>query len=120
MLTLDEGTRVFLFTQATDMRSGFDRLASMVVQFLKRSPIEGGVFVFFSRKRHRVKLLYWDADGYCLWYKRLESGTFRVRRDERCEEITGVDLKLLLGGMDLNRILFRRTAREGVYTSAAA
>ena len=120
MLNLNAETKVYLFTQAMDMRCGFDRLAALVREFANRSPMDGGVFVFFSRKRDRVKLLYWDADGYCLWYKRLESGTFRVRRAEQCEVITGVDLKLLLGGMDLNRVLFRRRAENGMYTRAAA
>ena len=120
MLNLGEETRVYLFTQAVDMRCGFDRLAALAGSLVKKNPLSGGVFVFFSRRRDRVKLLYWDRDGYCLWYKRLERGTFRVRKDERCEEITGVDLKLLLSGMDLNRVLFRKRVAEGVYTQVAA
>ena len=75
----------------------------------------GGVYVFFSRKRDRVKLLYWDEDGYCLWMKRLEAGTFRIELHGGCEEITGVDLKLLLSGMELSRIKLRRDVSKGMY-----
>ncbi len=66
----------------------------------------GGVFVFFSRSRDRVKLLYWDEDGFALWYKRLEAGVFRVSAESDTGEITGVDLKRLLHGMEPKRIKF--------------
>lgn len=71
---------------------------------------------FFIRRRDRVKILMWDQDGYCLWYKRLEAGTFRIQESEGHEEITGVDLKLLLQGMDLRRIKLRKNAEKGLYT----
>lgn len=120
MLNLEATAKVYLFTQAVDMRCGFDRLAALAGSMVEKTPLSGGVFAFFSRGRDRVKLLYWDGDGYCLWYKRLEQGTFRVRKSEGCEEITGVDLQLLLSGMDLSRVLFRKRVNKGVYTTAAA
>lgn len=108
MLTLAEDLRVYLYTQPCDMRRGFDVLSQMVEAHFSRTVRGGGVFVFFSRRRDRAKLLCWDYDGYALWYKRLETGTFRISAERDTEEITGVDLKLLLQGMDLKRIKFRK------------
>ncbi len=120
MLELTEATRVFLWTAPTDMRSGFDRLAALITTQLQQNPLSGALFVFFSRSRNRVKILSWDGDGYALWYKRLEAGTFKFRDDDQHKEITGVDLKLLLQGMDLSRIVIRKKSREGVFTQEAA
>jgi phage terminase Nu1 subunit (DNA packaging protein) len=77
--------------------------------------LQGGLFVFVSRDRNRVKILYWDRDGYALWYKRLEAGTFRVEFNNGVEELRGVDLKLLLEGLELSRIRMRRDAEKGMY-----
>ena len=115
MLKLPEDIKVYLFTQATDMRCGFDRPANLVAERLQRSPIGGGIFVFFSRERRRVKLLWWDHDGYVLYYKRIEAGNFKVAWAEGHEEICGVDLEELLRGVDLARIKFRRAAENGLY-----
>jgi transposase len=94
---------------------GFDRLALLVREQLSRSVIDGGLFVFFGRKRDRVKILYWDRDGYALWQKRLEAGVFRVESREGHEEISGVDLAELLLGIDLSRIKLRKNAENGLY-----
>ena len=120
MISLIESVPVYLFTQATDMRKGFDTLSVLVSEHLKRSPMEGGLFVFFSRRRDRVKILLWERDGYALFYKRLEAGVFRVEERDSVEEITGVDLKLLLEGMDLSRIKLRAAAEKGVFSRHAA
>jgi len=115
MLKLPADLKVYLFLQATDMRCGFDRLAALVQERVQRSAISGGLYVFFSRERRRVKLLWWDRDGYVLYYKRLEAGVFKVSWSEGHEEITGVDLEELLRGVDLARIKFRRAAENGLY-----
>lgn len=109
MLKLPQEIAVYIFTGACDMRRGFDVLASTVEAQLGSSVRgSGALYVFFSRSRDRAKMLYWDRDGYALWYKRLERGTFRVGSEHETETITGVDLELLLSGMDLRRIKFRR------------
>ena len=98
------------------MRRSFDRLSSMVKESLRREVPSGGLYVFFNRARDKVKLLYWDDDGLALWYKRLETGVFRVKENvEGYEEITGVDLELLLGGMDLSRLRMRNSFKKGIY-----
>ena len=73
-------TPVYLWLGVTDMRAGFERLSAVVQKRMSRSVTSGGLYVFFSRCRRRIKILYWDNDGYALWYKRLEAGTFRVHK----------------------------------------
>lgn len=107
---------VYLWLGCADMRMGFDRLAALVKEGMSRSVTEGGLYVFFSRARERVKILYWDRDGYALWHKRLEAGTFRIESREGHEEITGVDLEEILSGVDLSRIKVRRNAEMGLYS----
>jgi transposase len=101
MLSLPSAVRIFLCTEPTDMRRGFDRLAEMVRQVLRQDPLSGHLFVFRSRIGNRLKLLYWDRDGYCLIYKRLEKGRFplptRVGQDYR---ITARELAMMLEGLE--------------------
>ena len=78
MLTWPAGTKVFVCTRVTDMRCGFDTLAAQVTRYLAEDPLSGHLFVFRSRKGDRVKILYWDTDGYALWCKRLERGTVKL------------------------------------------
>ena len=115
MLSLAPDLKVFLFMPAMDMRCGFDRLAALVQERAQRSVISGGLYVFLSRERRRVKLLWWDRDGYAVFYKRLEAGIFKVACVDGHEEITGVDLEELLRGVDLARIKIRRAAEKGLY-----
>ena len=104
--------RIYLCTAPTDMRKGFDTLAVLVREFLGHDPLSGHLFLFISRRKVRLKILYWDAVGFVLWYKRLERGTFR--RPHGATDAHGVELKaselaMLLDGIDLRSI--RRSAR---------
>lgn len=117
MKGIADGMPVYLWLGAMDMRISFDRLAEFVRGRLERSVMSGGVYVFFSRCRSRVKILYWDRDGYALWHKRLEAGMFRVERREAHEEITGIDLEELLRGVELTRIKFRKKAEMGSFNA---
>lgn len=112
-------SEVYLWLGATDMRAGFERLAALVKEKLQRAVMAGGLYVFVSRCRRRVKLLYWDRDGYALWYKRLEAGMFRVERRDGAEVITGVDLLELLSGVDFSRIIVKKNAEKGLYSEAS-
>ena len=118
MLNIPDDLAVYLWTSAMDMRCGFERLAELIKTQLGKQVTSGGIFVFLSRSRDRVKLLWWDSDGYALFYKRLEAGTFKVEWQDGHQELQGVDLKLLLSGMDLKRICFRKNVEKGLYNGA--
>ena len=120
MRGIESDVPVYIFTGPTDMRKGFDSLAELVGVELRRNPTQGGLFVFFSRRRDRVKIIYWDDDGYALFYKRLEAGVFRVEESDGYEVLTGIDLKSLLAGMDLKRIKLKRSVNSGLYSRSAA
>lgn len=117
MRSIEKEAKIFLWLGAIDMRMGFDRLASFTKDQIKREIISGGYFVFVSRKRDRVKILYWDADGYAMWQKRLESGVFRIEHRGEHEEISAVDLEELLRGVELRRITFRKNIGKRIAES---
>jgi transposase len=99
--------RMFLCAMAADMRKGFDSLASLVRDHLGHDPLCGDLFLFVGRGRDRLKILYWDADGFAIWYKRLEEGTFRlpaIAADQRIVRIRASELAMLLEGIDLKSL----------------
>lgn len=117
MIYLPASVRVYLCLTACDMRKSFDGLHSMVREQLELDAFAGHLFVFASRRRDRVKILYWDRDGFALWSKRLEQGTYAVPfgdAAERRREITAQELGALLSGIDLEqatrRPRYHRTA----------
>jgi len=113
--SLDNFPEVYLHTGVLDMRLGVDRLSEKIRFELNRRPVLGGMYVFVSRCRKKVKLLYWDKDGYAVWMKRLEIGTFRIEKRDGYEEIAGVDLEELLSGTEFSRIRLRKKAEQGLY-----
>ncbi len=74
MLNFPPAVRIWLGNQSVDMRRGFDGLAEQVRQHLQADPLSGHVFVFRNKRGDRLKLLYWDEDGFVIVYKRLERG----------------------------------------------
>ncbi len=112
MLNLTLPSRVFLCTEPADMRRSFDGLAALVQQHLDGDPLSGDLFVFRSKRGDRVKLLYWDDDGYAVWYKRLEEGTFPWPTADGARAPVGphgltlrpAELAMLLDGIDLAHV----------------
>lgn len=99
--------RIWLAVGHTDMRRGFDRLAELVASVVGQDPRSGHLFLFRSRSGDRLKILYWDRDGYALWYKRLEEGTFRLPKADAgaaSVELRPSDLAMLLDGIDLRSV----------------
>jgi transposase len=107
--------RVFVYSQAIDMRSGFGKLQSLVAEAMKANLFEGNLFVFLGRNPRRAKLLLFDGTGLVLITKRLDRGAFMPIAD-LCEtgEISQDELGRLLDGANL-RVVFaaRKRAREG-------
>ena len=104
MLSIPHALKIFLAVAPTDMRKNHDGLAALVEHVLKANPLSGHLFVFRNKRSDRVKLLYWDGDGYALWYKRLEKGSFRfpaVAEGTTRVDIASADLTMLLDGVDL-------------------
>lgn len=126
MLSISRTTRVFLATGATDLRKGFDGLHALVENVIEEDPFAGHLFVFRNQRRDRIKLLWWDRDGWALFYKRLEKGRYefptdRLEHHSRRSEIRAEELMLLLEGIDLGSVKRRpRYERPGVTDAKAA
>ncbi len=94
--------RVWLATAPLDMRRGFDRLAEHVRTILAQDPMSGHLFVFRNKAGERLKILWWDNDGYCIFYKRLERGTFQFPASgEKVIAVASAELMRLLSGLTI-------------------
>ena len=105
MLSLPPTVRVYVATQPVDGRKGIDGLAALVRTGLGHDPLSGALFVFFSRRMDRARVLYWSRTGYWLLSHRLERGRFRVPWDATAaltaRTLEGAELQLILEGIDL-------------------
>lgn len=97
---------VYLCRDIVDFRKGINGLAILVEETLLRDPFSEQLFVFCNRRRDRVKILYWERSGFCLWQKRLEKHRFKWPRRTEDEVITlsGQQLNWLLDGYDVMRL----------------
>ena len=103
MLSLPPAVQIYVSMEPTDMRKSFDGLLALVHDLLNQDPFSGHLFVFRNRRGDRLKILYWDRSGFCIWYKLLEKGTFKLPPVEgTCVEMTAADLGLILEGIDLS------------------
>lgn len=75
---IPHGVEVFVGLDPIDLRWGFERLSGIVAEKLGRSARSGALFVFFGKRRSALKVLFWDGSGLCMFYKRLDRGTFRI------------------------------------------
>lgn len=104
MLPILSRFKFYLCAQPTDMRKSFDGLCGMVTSTMSRSPMSGDVYVFFNRRRDRLKLLVWDRTGFWIFYKRLEAGTFQLPTplsNHTSLEVPYEDLMMIIEGIDL-------------------
>ena len=107
--------RIFLCTTPTNMNYSFDRLMGRAQEIFQQDPCSGHLFLFLNRSRDRIKILFWDRDGFCIFYKRLEAGTFQLpefQSDQQGIELTYSQLTNLLGGLDLKSGRRRRRYRR--------
>lgn len=102
-----QGPQIWVATEATDMRCGFDRLAERVKMVIGQDPCGNNLFVFCSRRGDRLKILTRDHDGFVLWYKRLESEVFKLPRLDagtRSVELRASELAMILDGIDMSKV----------------
>lgn len=107
MLTLPPSVQIYLAVEPVDLRKGFDALAAIVRNEWRRDVFSGHLFVFLGRRGDRVKILFWDRNGYVLYIKRLERGRFRLPEIEAGQStvtLEGGELTMLLDGLELRGI----------------
>lgn len=124
MLSLPPSVRLFVATQPVDGRKGADSLMVLARDVLRQDPLSGHLFVFFSKRRDRVRIVYWDRSGFAMWTKRLESGrfspTFSADGKLGVSNIEAAELLLIIEGIELAgarrraRWQPRKTKAEGV------
>ena len=106
MLSLSESTVYYIYLDNTDMRKGFDSLSGIVSSQMHFNPLSNDVFIFINRRRTQMKLLHWEGDGFALYYKRLERGTFELPRgkeNERSVNVSISHLKMIFQGVSVGQ-----------------
>ncbi|HAP44487.1 MAG: transposase [Spirochaetes bacterium GWD1_61_31] len=98
---------IYIRPGRTDMRKQIDGLAELVVQGMGRQPFSGDIFLFCGRDMTMIKGLYWDRNGFCLWTKRIERGSFpwprQVDGDNQAVVLTQAELAMILDGIDFRK-----------------
>lgn len=99
-----EVEQVYLCRQFVDMRKSINGLSVLVESILEQDPFSGHLFVFCNKRRDKLKMLYWEVNGFVLWYKRLEKQRFKWPKNMTTETITltGAELNWLLDGYDIS------------------
>lgn len=109
MIPLPQVQKIFLYREPVDMRKSFDGLAAVASQQLLENPLSDSLFAFFNKRRSMVKLLFWDNGGLTIVAKRLEKGTFQMPRSTESKvELSPTDLQLILEGINLGSIRYRK------------
>lgn len=106
MLGFSNSVRIFLFSDAVDMRKGFNGLCHLVSES-GEDVYQGHLYVFLSKRRNRAKILSFQQGGFVLWYKRLEQGRFRPLKKTSSSThavIDGTELMMLLDGIDVSKV----------------
>jgi transposase len=113
MLALTSTTVIYLACGVTDLRKSFNGLSGIVEETLERDPTSGQVFVFCNRRRDRMKILYWDGSGLCVWTKRLEKGTFSWPENEvKSLRYRAEELQMLIAGIEVEGAKRKRWYRK--------
>lgn len=97
--------KIWLYPKPIDMRKSIDGLSIVVADNMNLNPINSEIFVFYNRAGDKIKILYWDKNGFCLWYKRLEKSRFKIpATGETKYNITSEQLRWLLDGLDIGQM----------------
>lgn len=97
--------KVYIARDRIDLRKAYDGLGMLVQDTLRLNPLSGYIFVFFNKKSDKMKALYWDRNGFCIWQKRLENGKFHIPSIINSHwEVSFQELQVLLAGIDLRSL----------------
>ena len=113
------GLHLYLYRQPTDMRKAYEGLSGLVSSELRADPLSGDVFIFINKRRDRIKLLLWDRDGFWIFSKRLEKGTFQLpmmHSNAPAIEMSYDELWMMVTGIDLRSI--KRRPRFSLSTTS--
>ena len=111
MLTLTSQSKIFVYTEAADMRRGVNGLSGIVRSELSGDPVDGSLYVFINKRRDRLKILHFDGGGFWVYYRVLEAGTFESLarpQDAQCITMDSTELSMLLSGVSLSASQRRR------------
>ena len=111
MLTLFEDRSYYIYLDNTDMRKGFDSLSGIVSSQMHFNPLSNDVYIFINRRRTQMKLLHWEGDGFLLYYKRLEQGTFELPKgseNERSVKVSITHLEKIFQGVSVRQNRLRK------------
>jgi transposase len=112
MITLGTSGQIWVCVEPVDGRKSFDGLSAVVTTHLGRNPLCGDLFVFKNRRGDRLKILAWQGDGFALYLRRLERGTFAFPSATAAEvRVTATELAMIVGGVELHTVK-RRTRYE--------
>ncbi len=108
--------KVLFYSKPMDMRKSIKGLSLFVAAHLLKEPTSGKLFVFYNKRRNKIKVLYWQTNGYCLFYKSLECALFILpKENEEKLEITRIQLRGLLEGLDINTIKGHQEKKYSVH-----
>lgn len=116
MISFSFPSEIYIANRPTDFRKCFDGLCGEIRSYMQMNPLGGALFVFYNKRRDRLKMIVWDNDGFWIFYKRLEQGTFEIlpaSRDETSITVSPEQLQLLLCGIELSSIKKRKRFNFG-------
>lgn len=115
MLFPQSGLKIWFCAEATDMRKSFNGLAALVKNKMEQNPLSGEFFVFVNRRKTMMKILFFDRNGYSIWFKRLEAGVFQLPtgNDEKIQ-LSYTQLTLILEGIDIKKISQRKRYKREI------
>lgn len=104
MLIPSSSSKYFFYLGNTDMRKGFDSLSGIVTELMQSDPMSSDVYIFLNRRHTQMKLLQWECDGFAVYYKRLENGTYELPSatgDVFFLNITSAQLQMIFNGISI-------------------
>ena len=105
MIDLPKNVKIYFAVQPVNMHRSFDGLAMIAQEVLKQNPLSSNIFIFRNKRADKIKMIYWDRNGFVIIYKRLVKGWFKYpKMNQSCLELSELELNLLLDGIDFTRL----------------